>query len=112
MIYPTVIETWRNGHQLGEPVELARYTVAAGERALFGQRVDGVVRITDRPADGCGRSYLVERGLEQEGPGAHAALKALVADYLSQARRHGQVPMATSAVREHLARPGTCGGER
>jgi hypothetical protein len=35
-----------------------------------------------------------------------------VADYLSQARRHGRVPMATSAVREHLARLGTCGGER
>ena len=49
MIYPTVIETQRNGHQLGEPVELARYTVAAGERVLYGQRVDGVVRVICPP---------------------------------------------------------------
>jgi hypothetical protein len=28
----------------GARVELARYSVSAGDRALFGQRVDGVVR--------------------------------------------------------------------
>jgi hypothetical protein len=68
---------------VGERVELARYTVTAGQRILYGQRVAGVVRITDRPANNRGgRSYLVERELEQEGPGAYAALQSLIADYL------------------------------
>ena len=81
---------------IGERVELARYTVTAGERILYGQRIDGVVRITDRPAtnNGGGRSYLVERELEQEGPGAYAALQALLADYLAQASVLDRVPMA------------------
>ena len=30
-------------------VELGRYTVPAGERVLYGQRVNGVVRVTDAP---------------------------------------------------------------
>jgi hypothetical protein len=78
----------RTGHR----VELARYTVRGGdERILFGQRVDGVVRVTDVPALGDGRAYLVERGLEQDG---YSALKALVADYLEQAELLAAVPMA------------------
>jgi hypothetical protein len=87
---------------VGERVELARYTVASGERVLYGQRVDGVVRVTDHPATDGGRCYLVERELEQEGPGAYAALQALVADYLDQARRLDQIPMAGSLVRHYL----------
>jgi hypothetical protein len=63
----------RGGHT-GQRVELARYTVASGDqRILYGQRVDGVVRVTDVAAHGHGRAYLVERGLEQDG---YAALKA------------------------------------
>jgi hypothetical protein len=76
----------------GQRVELARYTVARGDqRILYGQRVDGVVRVTDVAAHCRGRAYLVERGLEQDG---YAALKALVADYLEQAERLAAVPMA------------------
>ena len=52
MTTPTVTETRRNGNPVGERVELARYTVPAGERVLYGQRVDGVVRVTDVPARG------------------------------------------------------------
>ena len=48
----------------GERTELARYTVQTGERILYGQRVNGVVRVTDNPARGRGRAYLVERELE------------------------------------------------
>jgi hypothetical protein len=78
----------RTGHR----IELARYTVGGGEeRILFGQRVDGVVRVTDVPADGRGRAYLVERGLEQDG---YSALKALVVDYLEQAELLAAVPLA------------------
>ena len=82
----------RTGHR----VELARYTVGGGEeRVLYGQRVDGVVRVTDVPAQGRGRAYLVERGLEHDGYGA---LKALVADYVEQAELLASVPMAVSPL--------------
>jgi hypothetical protein len=74
----------------GARVELARYRVSVGERVLYGQRVLGVVRVTDVPV-GEGRSYLVERELELDGYGA---LQALIADYLRQADRLDAVPMA------------------
>ena len=56
-------------------------------------RSNGCVRITDRPASGIGRSYLVERECEQDG---YSALKALVADYIEQSRELDEVPMASS----------------
>jgi hypothetical protein len=80
----------------GARVELARYSVTAGDRVLYGQRVDGVVRVSDVPREAGGRAYLVERGLEEEGANANAALKALVADYLRQASVLDAVPMAES----------------
>jgi hypothetical protein len=78
---------------VGERTELARYSVSAGERVIYGQRINGCVRITDRPASGVGRSYLVERACEQDG---YSALKALVADYVEQSRELDEVPMASS----------------
>ena len=96
MTTPKVTELVRNGNRVGERVELGRYRVPAGERILYGQRVDGVVRVTDVRAQGRGRSYLVERELEQDG---HAALLALVADYINQAELHGAVPMTAPAER-------------
>ena len=79
----------------GERVELARYTVPAGERILYGQRVDGVVRVTDVPMLPGGRAYLVERELEQDG---HAALLALVADYVMVSQRLQAIPMLSSPL--------------
>ena len=96
MTSPTVTELVRNGNRVGERVELARYTTPAGERVVHGQRINGVVRVTDVPAEGRGRAYLVERELEQDG---HAALLALVADYINQAELHGAVPMTAPAER-------------
>ena len=58
----------RKRGRTGARVELARYSVAAGDRVLYGQRVDGVVRVADVPGEAGGRAYLVERGLEEEGP--------------------------------------------
>lgn len=84
---------------VGERVELARYATASNERILYGQRVDGVVRVTDVPASGHGRAYLVERELERDG---NAALNALVADYLQQARRLDAIPMADSPLGRYL----------
>ena len=95
MTTPTVTEIRRNGNHVGERIELARYTVPAGERVLYGQRVNGVVRVTDVPAHGGGRAYLVERELEQDG---YEALNALVSDYLDQAQLLEDVPMAVSPL--------------
>jgi hypothetical protein len=64
-------------HVTGKRVELGRYTITLGERVIWGQRVDDIVRVTDRPATGAGRSYLVDRGLTSK-----AELEALVADYI------------------------------
>ncbi|HEY4894761.1 MAG TPA: hypothetical protein VII01_01610 [Solirubrobacteraceae bacterium] len=83
--------------------ELARYTVSAGERVLCSERIRGGARITDRPGSGSGRSYLVERDLEDE---QGAARDALVLDYVGQAHRLDQVPMASAAVRQMLGVPG------
>ena len=44
MTTPTVTELVRNGTRVGKRVELARYTIPAGERVLHGQRANGVVR--------------------------------------------------------------------
>jgi hypothetical protein len=83
---------------VGERVELGRYRISTGERVLYGQRVNGVVRITDNPSDN-GRAYLVERGLEEDG---YAALNALLDDYLEQASRLDAVPMASSVLADYL----------
>jgi hypothetical protein len=74
-----------------ERVELARYTVSAGERVIHGQRVRGVVRLVDRPAHGRGRRYIIERELT-----VVAELEAIVADYLRQAKAWDAVPAAGS----------------
>jgi hypothetical protein len=39
----------RTPGRTGAPAELARHPVAAGDRVLCGQRVDGVLRVTDFP---------------------------------------------------------------
>ena len=92
---PAMSALTTNPAGVGPLVELGRYSIPAGDRILYGQRVNGVVRVTDRPADGDGRSFLVERGLQKDG---NAALQALIADYLEQAIVHQQVPMLRQLV--------------
>lgn len=82
----------RRGLVVGKRTELARYTVADGERILYGQRIDGIVRVTDRPAGTRGRAYVVERGLETKGE-----LDALILDYLEQAAKLDSRPVATTS---------------
>jgi hypothetical protein len=72
-----------------ERVELARYTGAAGERVICGQRVLGVVRLVDIPATGHGRALVIERELT-----VMAELEAIVEDYLDQAARWRVIPAA------------------
>ena len=78
----------KGGRPTNPPRELARYRISAGERIVVGQRVLGVVRLTDVPADGHGRRYLIERGLT-----AMTELEAVVADYLAQAEHWNAVPV-------------------
>src|SRR3954465_2053387 len=75
--------------QTSEPVALARYTIRAGGRVIYGQRVCGLVRLVDVPAEGRGRRYLIERELA-----SLAEREAIVADYLDQAARWGAIPAA------------------
>ena len=72
-----------------ERVELARYSVRAGERVIYGQRVLGVVRLVDHPANGHGRRYVIERELT-----VMAELEGIVADYLQQATIWDTIPAA------------------
>ena len=74
----------------GARVELGRYTIPAGERIIYGQRVNGTVRVSDHPAGTEGRAVLIERELQHDG---YKALQALIADYLDQARAHDEIPM-------------------
>lgn len=69
------------------PVELARYPHPDGERLIQGQRVLGVVRVTDIPATGHGRRFLIERELTSQ-----AEIQALVSDYLHQAEQLQDIP--------------------
>ena len=80
----------------GEPLELGRYETEAGEtRGLYGIRVDGRPRIVDAAAEGRGRIYTVEEDLCEQG--GNGEVKALVADYITQAEQLGQIPMASSS---------------
>ena len=79
----------RRAPVVGQRTELARYTISEGERILYGQRIDGIVRVIDRPAGQGGRAYLVERELETK-----SELDALIADYLHQATKLDNPPLA------------------
>jgi hypothetical protein len=69
-------------------VTLGRYTTSLGEQRLVqGQRILGIVRVTDIPAEGSGRRYLIERELH-----TRAELVGLVADYLQQAHQLQAIP--------------------
>ena len=51
----------------GRIVELARYRIPAGERALQAQRIDGRVAGTEVLVDHDDRVYHVERHVHQQG---------------------------------------------
>jgi hypothetical protein len=80
-------------------VELGRYTITAGERVVYGQRVLGVVRLVDHAAGGRGRRYVIERELT-----VLAELDAIVADYLEQAAIWDAIPAAGAAYLQAEAR--------
>ena len=61
--------------QAGRIVELARYRIPAGERAVQAQRIDGRVAVMDVPVDHDDRVYLVERHIESQNELAGLAIE-------------------------------------
>lgn len=68
----------------GRTVELTRYRIPAGERALNAQRIDGRVAVIDVPVDHDDRVYLVERHVESQ-----AELQGLTAEYAQRSETLG-----------------------
>ncbi len=62
-------------------IELGRYRISAGERALVAQRIHGRVAVVDIPIDHAGRVHLVERQIH-----SRAELAELCAAYLEHSR--------------------------
>lgn len=81
-----------------EGAELARYRVSGGERVLMGWRRGSGVEVSDRPLEGCGRGYLVDRGFR-----CFEQLTAFVSDYLTQAARLDAPPMSGQSIASLLA---------
>ena len=61
--------------------------------------IAGRAHVMDRPADGEGRSYVIERDVHLDG---RAALDALIVDYTEQAKQADAVPMASSVLAREL----------
>ena len=99
MTTPTVTELAATATPSASESSSAATTSARANECIVGQRVNGVVRVSDVPAGGRGRAYLIERELEHDG---YDALNALVADYLAQAAQLGDVPMAVSLLERYL----------
>ena len=68
----------------GKTVELKRYRIPNGERALQAQRIDGRVAVMDVPVDHDDRVYLVERHVPSQ-----AELHGLVTEYAQRSEACG-----------------------
>ena len=77
----------------GETVELGRYRIRTGQRALHAQRIDGRVAVIDVPVDHDDRVYLVERHLE-----SMAELHGLAREYTRHSEACG-VPAILATLR-------------
>lgn len=75
----------------GRTVELRRYRIPAGERALNAQRIDGRVAVIDVPVDHDDHVYLVERHVESQ-----ADLDGLAAEYTTRSQALGQPAILAS----------------
>src|SRR3954462_2941312 len=83
----------------GPRVELARYlTSDDGERVIYAARVGGMVVVSDWPAAGPGRAWVIERGVSCE-----RELYALVTDYVDQSIARDE-PAAIVRIGDDLAK--------
>ena len=85
--------------QAGQRVELRRYRITPGERALVAQRIDGRVAVVDVPLDHEDRVYLVERHVTSQ-----AELAGICAAYAEHSQ-HADRPaiVAQRDLLDHLA---------
>ena len=82
----------------GPRVQLARYLTSAGERVIYAVRVGGMVVVSDWPAAGPGRAFVIERGVT-----SRRELYALVTDYVDQSIERDE-PAAVVRIGDDLAR--------
>jgi hypothetical protein len=83
----------------GRMVELRRYRVPAGERAVRAQRIDGRMAVIDVPVDHDDRVYLVERHIQSS-----AELEGLAGEYAQRSQQLGQPAiLATRSVTQVIA---------
>lgn len=82
----------------GKIVEITRYRLPNGERALQAQRIDGRVAVMDVPVDHDDRVYLVERHVPSQ-----AELQGLAAEYAQRSETCG-IPaiLATLRIADNL----------
>ncbi len=91
----------------GSTVELTRYRIPSGQRALKAQRIDGRVAVIDVPVDHDDRVYLVERHVPSQ-----AELHGLVTEYTHRSEVCG-VPAILATLQsandllDTLATPGS-----
>ena len=77
----------------GRTVELKRYRIPVGERALQAQRIDGRVAVIDVPVDHDARVYLVERHITSQ-----AELHGLATEYAQRSETCG-IPAILATLR-------------
>ena len=77
----------------GKIVEITRYRLPNGERALQAQRIDGRVAVMDVPVDHDDRVYLVERHVPSQ-----AELQGLAAEYAQRSETCG-IPAILATLR-------------
>lgn len=77
----------------GRIVELKRYRIPAGQRAINAQRIDGRVALMDVPVDHADRVYLIERHIA-----SHAELQGVVDAYAEHSEATG-VPAILATLR-------------
>ena len=77
----------------GRVVEIKRYRIPAGERAIKAQRIAGHVAVIDVPVDYADRVYLIERHVESQ-----AELHGVVDAYAQHSEAAG-VPAILATLR-------------
>ncbi len=92
--------------QWAREVELACYITSAGERIPFGQRVDGVVRVTDKSV-GPGRSFVSRLRLARQAALDHDAMRR---DASGASYRDGRKGAAAEAMTPRLLHGSSGGG--
>lgn len=87
----------------GKTIELKRYRIPTGQRALQAQRIDGRVAVMDVPVDHEDRVYLVERHVTSQ-----AELQGIANEYVEHSETCGLPAILTTLrasddVDEHVS---------